>query len=229
MIKHCLLVVLLSVPALGRAQDGFVSENRSMTYDVFDRNGKAFVNPAPDVAGSPFLFDTWRSCTVILTNHVRLDSVSVRINVLTQQVHVLDPHGNELELEKGYVTEILAGAPGSTSARYKTGFPAVDFQSTGNLYEVRASGKLWLLRSVRKIIAEKKNDMSGEINREYATYEDYYVFDGSKMRRVKKEKAWLLDLLADKKDSIAAFISTNKLKIKSYDEIQRTIDYYNSL
>ena len=61
------------------------------------------------------------------------------------------------------------------------------------------------------------------------TYEDYYVYDGKTMQRVKKDKAFILAALSDKRDSIEAFIETNKLKLKSIDDIKRAIDYYNTL
>jgi hypothetical protein len=64
---------------------------------------------------------------------------------------------------------------------------------------------------------------------EFVLYEDYYLFSGGKMWRVKKDKSEVLNQLTDKKEKIQAFIDANHLKLKSIDELKQVIDYYNTL
>jgi hypothetical protein len=214
-----------------RAQDGFVSQSGStLGYNVFDRNGKIFVNPAPDVAGSPFYKDDWRVGALILMDNRRFDTVRARLNLQSGEVHVMIT-GNEVALPKTYIKEILwparfSGIP--DAVRFQNGFPAVDAQDALSYYEVLCQGKMWLLHSIRKVIAQQKDELSGEVRKEYKTYEDYYAFDGKTMQRIKKDKAFIENLLADKKDKVEAFLTENKLKLKSMDEIQRVIEFYNT-
>ena len=49
------------------------------------------------------------------------------------------------------------------------------------------------------------------------------------MKRVKKDKEYLLDLLADKRKELETYITTQKINFKSMDSIKKLIDHYNSL
>jgi hypothetical protein len=225
--------LMLSGGLSGYAQDGFVAQSGApLAYNVFDRNGRTFVNPSPDVGGSPFFADDWRLGTVILVDNRRYDSVKLRLNLYSGEVHVMDSVRKEMALEKGYVKEILL--PGKLggmigAARFQCGFPSVDALDGTFLYEVISEGRCWLLHSVRKVISQRKDDLSGEITKEYRIYEDYYVYNGATMQRIKKDKDFLLTVLADKRDKVESFINDNHLRFKSTDDFRRAIDYYNTL
>lgn len=216
-----------------RAQDGFVAQTGApLAYNVFDRNGRMFVNPAPDVAGSPFYADDWRLGALVATDNYRYDSVKLRLNLQSEEVHVLDTNRHELALAKGYIKEVVlpgrsAGKAGGV--RFRCGYPAIDALDRYTFYEVVSEGKCSLLHSIRKVISQRKDDLSGEVTKEYQAYEEYYLFDGTTMQRVKKDKAFILAALNSKRDQIEAFMDANKLKAKSADDIKRIIDYYNTL
>jgi hypothetical protein len=232
-MRRYLLSGLLMVGLTCRifAQAGFVPESRTLTFNVFDQNGKAFVNPAPDVAGSPFLVADWRYGTLVANSNRRYDSVRIRFNLYSQEVHFLNSSNQELALDKGYVREIVlpdgkTGAGGGMD--FQNGFPAIDEQDINNFYEVLVQGKISLLLSIRKIIAQEKDEMSGEVRKEYKTYVDYYAYDGKTMQRIKKDKTFIENLLADKREKIETFVTDNKFKLRSIDEIQKVIEFYNA-
>ena len=233
-MRGYLLSGLLMFGLIGKiwAQEKANLLNRTLSLNVFDQSGKAFVNPAPDVAGSPFLADEWKYGTLVVTTNRKYDSVKIRLNLYSQQVHFLNGSNQELALDKGYIKEILlpVGKPGaSVRMDFQNGFPAIDEQDVNNFYEVLVPGKISLLLSIRKIIAQEKDEMTGEVRKEYKTYEDYYAFDGKTMQRIKKDKTFIENLLADKREKIETFVTDNKLKLKSIDEIQKVIEYYNAL
>ena len=207
----------MASPGLVRAQDGFVAQSggAALRYNVFDKDGKTFVNPAPDVAGSPFLKDDWSLGSIVVNTQRRYDSVKLRLNLLSQEVHFLDRNNSEMSLTKGYIKEILL--PGRTPGeqlRFQNGFPPVDEQDVYNFYEVLAEGKLWLLHSRRKIIVTEKDEVSGQTSREFRLYEDYYLYDGKTMQRFRKEKAT---------------IGGKEMKFKTIDDLKKAIDAYNAL
>ena len=216
MSKYLLLGLLMGmVNYQARAQDGFVPQIGSMTYEVFDKNGRSFVNPAPDIAGTPFLREDWRLASLVINTNRRFDSVKVRINLYSQAVHFLDRNNNEMALAKGYIKEILfAGDIGAPGARYKNGYPAADKQDVYSFYQVLAEGKWSLLLSSRKVIAQQRDEISGEVKREYRTYQDYYIYDGKTMQRVKKDKA---------------AIDGKEIKFKSIDALKKAVDEHNAL
>ena len=49
------------------------------------------------------------------------------------------------------------------------------------------------------------------------------------MKRIKKDKEYLLNLLADKRKEMEAYAADKKINFKSMDSIKKLIDYYNSL
>jgi hypothetical protein len=190
-------------------QDGFVASSTTLTYDVFDKNGKSFVNPAPDVAGIPFLKEDWQLASLMVITNRRFDSVKVRLNLYSQEVHFLDRNNNEMALAKGYIKEILLAG----NIQYKSGYPAIDEQDVDNFYLVLAERKWSLLLSSRKVIASQKDEMSGEVKKEYRLYQDYYLFDGKTMQRVKKDKA---------------IIDGKEIKFKSIEALKKAVDAYNA-
>ena len=216
-MRKYFLAGILFVAAFGpaKAQDGFVSESGApLSYNVFDKNGKTFVNPAPDVNGTPFLKEDWKLATVVTNTNRRYDTVKTRLNILTQEVHILDRNNTELALAKGYIKEvILPGARPGENLRFQNGFPAVDEQDGNTFYEVMTEGKLCLLHSSRKVIATNKDVMSGETSKEYRLYEDYYLYDGKTMQRIKKEKAT---------------INGKELKFKSIGDLKKAVDEFNA-
>jgi hypothetical protein len=218
-MKYFILFVVLLRGWSGNAcaQDGFVAQSGSLTYDVFDRNGKAFVNHAVDVTGSPFLSDDWKLGALVVNTNRKFDSVKIRINVFSQEVHVLDKNNNEMALAQGYIREVqlpdaITGKPDGII--YQNGFPAVDEQDVNNFYRLLSRGKLSLLLSTRKVIATQKDEMSSEVKKEYRAYLDYYLYDGKTMQRVKKS---------------SAIIDGKQVKFKTIDDLKTAVDRYNAL
>lgn len=225
----CLLLVT-ACPSL-KAQPGFIAEGKTSVV-VFDANGKPFDNPPPDIAGTPFLWDAWRLGAVRLQDGRVFDSVRLRLNLQTQQIHFLNKDNTEIALFRGYIKGVrfYAGQGKSLdTAEFQTGFPAVDLQDESSFYQVISKGKVWLLKSERKIISTEKNEFSGDSHQEFVGYEDYYLYNGTAMQRIKKDKSAILDALGDQKAKLEDFIAANHLKLKTTDEIRRVIDYYNSL
>ena len=107
--------------------------------------------------------------------------------------------------------------------------PPIDNQNEKNFYQVLSKGKVSLLKSTRKNLIVDRNDLTGDVTRELRTYEDYYFFTGVSLQRVKKDKAYITGILKDKKENIEQYIKANNLACKSIQEIQKLVEYYNSL
>ena len=71
--------------------------------------------------------------------------------------------------------------------------------------------------------------MSGETSSQFDIYEDHYLYVKYEMKRVKKDKEYLLNLLADKRKELEVYIAAQKMNFRSMDSIKKLIDYYNSL
>ena len=113
--------------------------------------------------------------------------------------------------------------------KFQTGYPEIDNLNRNNFYQVLSDGKVTLLRSSIKKINKSKNEMSGETSSQFDIYEDHYLYVKYEMKRVKKDKEYLLNLLADKRKELEVYIAAQKMNFRSMDSIKKLIDYYNSL
>lgn len=236
MLKRFVCWILLTSPIfVASAQAGFNTEGgtNGSRIVVFDNNGKIFSDPPSDVAGSPFLLQDWRPGSVILQGNKRYDSIRVRLNLQTQQVHFLNLNNVEMVLPKSFVAELVlrdsAAEGGPLTYTFQSGFPAIDNQTKDNFYRVLVSGKLDLLESIRKLIFKETNQATEEVTKEFRDYTEYYLYSDGVLKHVKKDKDFILSVMADRKDQVEAYAQSKKLNFKSIDNIGQIVAYYNAL
>jgi hypothetical protein len=237
--RNGILIFLLLTGGVGFAQNGTGQQNwlKSNNFDesisVFDKDGRPFVNTEDDVSGSSFFLPEWKYGRLRLADSIGYDHIRLRLNLQTQVVHFLGKNNVEMVLPKGFVREVVlidSTAPDSPSTYiFRDGFPAIDNQDGSNFYQVLTGGRLKLLRSTRKIVSMEKNSISGEERKEIREYTDYYLFSGGMMKKLKKDRAFILGSVGDKKDKVEAYAAAGKLNFKSIDDIGRIITYYNGL
>ena len=232
--KFVFVILILSILGnTGYCQDGFTQNDFTHTVKVFDANGKTFVNPGlNDITGSAFFKDEWKNAIVKLNTNVLYRNTPVRINLQNQQVHILTENNTELAVNHGLIKEIIFSDTLLQQIKlniFRSGFPPIDSQNGDNFYQVLSDGKITFLKSIRKKIRESKSELTGEITREYSTYEDYYVFNNNVITPIKKNSAFFLALMKDKESNVQAFVKSNQLSFKSIDNLTKIIDFYNSL
>jgi hypothetical protein len=230
-------LVLGSVKGIAQTGSGqqnwLQANNFSESISVFDKDGRPFVNAEEDVSGSSFFLPEWKYGQLRLTNGTGYDHIRLRLNLQTQEVHFMGRNGVEMVLPKGFIRELVlldSTIPDSPSSySFRNGFPAIDNQDGSNFYQVLADGRLDLLRSTRKIVSMEKNSISGEERKEIREYTDYYLFTGGMMKKLRKDKTFILGVVGDKKDKVEAYAAAGKLNFKSIDDIGRIINFYNGL
>lgn len=225
--------LMMTSGLMAQIQPGFSPGYMTNSFEVFDANGKTFTNPATtDIAGSPFWQDEWSECSLLTKDGKQYDHVRFRLNLQSQELHFQSKTNQELAAPAGSVTTILlydSVIRGGSGTLFQCGFPAVDNRKTTDFYEILCQGKASLLHSRVKTLSVHKDDMSGEVTKEYLLYEDDYLFIQGKMVRLKKDRSFMLVQLADKKDQVSAYINNNNLKLKTIEEIKTLINYYNTL
>jgi hypothetical protein len=199
---------------------------------IFDADGKLFINPYIDVAGSPFFLDDWKFGKLKVADNSLYSGIRLKLDILNQQVHFLKADNIEMVAPVGMIREItLFDSSKIIPVIYffQCGFPAVDNQDGKNFYRVISDGKIKLLESVRKSIHQDKNEYEGTVQKEFRQYEEYYFFSDNKMYRIKKDKKFILGLMTPNEAKIENYITQNNLSYKSIDDIKKIVDYYNSL
>ena len=229
-IAYCLCSLFL--PGFAQMVSTSRTAGSGASYNVYDISGRPFKNSDYlDVAGTPFLNEAWKPAELDLGTGKKMVGVMIKINAYSNEVHFLTENNEEFTTPSGLIKEIKF----SDSSRqppvvtlYQCGFPAVDDQKPESFYEVISSGKTSLLKSVAKKLEERKNDLSGERSRLFETYETLYVFQNGAMKRLKKDKSSVLELMTDQKEKMDAFVATQKINFKNAESLKKVFDYYNS-
>jgi len=227
---HLTVLTTLALPIYSQ-QENF-NQNNANTVAVFDANGKPFVNPNMDIAGSPYFIDHWSYGVVTLKSNAVYKKNAFRLDVMNQEIHYLSETKVEMSVAAGYAKELVLtdSVKGLvTHYHFQNGFPAIDNQDEKFLYQVLAKGHLTLLMAVKKNVVTEKNDFSGETHREYRSYEQLYICAGGAMQRFKKDKAFILGFMTGQQEKINAYTKTARPDYHSMEDIKKIIEYYNSL
>lgn len=230
----CFFLLLISADNLVYAQNNgvVIGGKWADQVSITDVNGRPFESKYVDIAGSPYFTDAYKTASIQLKQGKTFTNVRTRIDMVSQEIHFLSSNGVEGYIESGMVKEVSytdTTTSGIVSYKFQTGFPSVDRQTVNNFYQILAEGKCGLLKSISKSISERKNELSGEVVKEFETTENTYLFIKGVMKRIKKDKDFFVTELSDKQKEISGFIQSNKLNFKSNDHLIKLINYYNSL
>lgn len=187
---------------------------------------------APVFTGSPFFDDNYKYADITLNRGRKISNVKTRIDLEMQQVHFLSFNSVAAVMDAGTVKEVSYAdttTAGIIFYKFRTGFPAIEGKNRNNFYILLADGNCSLLRSVEKKVIESKNVIDNSIIKDYDTFDYFYLFRKGEMKRLKKEKDFLLGELADKQPQLEAFIEENKLNMRSVEHIAKLVNYYNTL
>jgi len=237
-MKYSLLIIAILCGCInlsaqdGSTTDGFTYKGQTPSMEVFKQDGRPFTNPASDIEGTPFFTDEWKFSGVTLNTGKVVANIKTRLNLQSQELHFMDKNNVEMAVPGGLVKNVrFLESPGSDKvvAEFQSGFPPVDKQDEHSFYQVLSSGKAGLLLFRQKTLVTQKNDLSGEVKKEFTAYESLYLSRNGGLGKIKKDKEDVLNALADKKEIIEAFVNSHRLKYRSMDDIRKIMDYYNSI
>lgn len=217
-----------------RAQNNGVVVDGKWSNQIFitDVNGRPFENKYLDVIGTPFFNADYKVAEIKLKQGRTFVKIKTKIDLVAQETYFITTNGIETYLEVGMVKEIKyfdTIKNNIVSFKFQTGFPPIDLNTENNFYQVLSEGRCSFLKSTSKKILEKKNELSGEVIREFETYESYYLFINGEMKKFKKDKDFIRSQLLDKLQQVDLFLNTNKIDLKNREHLVLLFNYYNSL
>jgi hypothetical protein len=184
-------------------------------------------------SGSPYFTDEYKYANILLTSGRVFANVKMRIDLAAQQAFIITSNGIEANMGGGMVKEITYADTtvndGIISYKFQTGFPAIDKQTKNNFYLVLVEGRCNFLKLILKKVTERRNDFVNGTIVDYETYEDYYFFAKGVMKRIKKDKDFILAELSDKQAEVNQYILSNKINLRNQEQLVKLVAYYNSL
>jgi hypothetical protein len=112
-----------------------------------------------------------------------------------------------------------------SGAIFKNGYPSINKQDSGTLYQVLSEGKGSLLKYYAIQWHDDKPFNTNNTTRIYKTIEHYYLYMDRQMFRLEKNKKNLAKLLAIPED----YISKQNLNLKKEEDAIKLVRFYNSL
>lgn len=197
---------------------------------ISDVNGRPVRSGYNDIAGFPFFNNEFKIGNIVLTNGKQFAGVPLRIDIVTHEVNFQSPNkeegylGGNVVKEVSYVDSSLLNFPVFI---FRTGIPAIDNHKSTEFYQVISDGKLLLVKSLSKQIETRKNELSGEVSKEFVLNTDYYVVKDGKIVRLKRDKDFIYSLMLDKSKTMTDFLMNYKNTIKSEQDLKAIFDKYN--
>ncbi len=200
--------------------------------ELKDINGRPIINKSydPDIKGYPFLLEDWTDADLILLNGNQVKHVKMKLNIENNELNYLDSANRTIVLKRGIVREILFFIPNIKSTDtliLRNGFPSVDKVDSNTYYQVLARGAMTLLKLSRKSIAVQKNDLSGEISKEFINSTEYYIYYNNEIKMLKRNKQFFVDLMKNKRDFIEDNIEDKNINFKNIESLQRLVNLFN--
>lgn len=199
---------------------------------ITNNEGGPFKNIYEDVEGSPFFPEKYCPAILVLSKGRVYKNIKTKLNLHTHEVIVVDSSQKEIIAEDGLITDIILQDTVANNYKeyvFRCGYPSSEKNNSFTYYQVLADGQLQLLKLTRKEVVEEKNIQSGEMRKTFKTYEEYYLFSGSKMVKLKKEKDFITGFMTDKQSEIDDYLKNNKVSFKNLADLRNIIGYYNSL
>jgi hypothetical protein len=228
------ILLLQMIPCMihGQGQPNFVQDDFQHKINLYDVNGRPIGNDAVETKGSPLFTVKWKLGWIRLADSRFFPGVLLRLDLEKQVVHYKRADGNDIEVEPGRVKELamLDTVNGAQVVyQFSCGYQPIGNQSENSFYLVLDSGRVSFMESLRKVLRQEKDAISGDPSREYKLYDEFYIYKEGKMTRLKKDAKFFLEFTNDKHDQMEDYLSKNKISFRSMEDIRQFIHYYNGL
>lgn len=237
MKRYLRIFLLLILPFFGIFQvtgQSITSQvSTNFMVEAYNIRGRPIVNKDNDnIEGSPLLSNEWSKGTVYFRDGGIAKDIDIKFNLEKNELYF--NRSGELFLFNDPVLSfrILLQAEGNTGELlFRSGYPVNGRFSKETLYEVIADGPKFQLVNFR---FSYPSDIyvygSTGSKKKFTPSEEIYVYDVAfgKMTKVKRSESSVSDALPDLKAKINQLIATNKLKLKSNDDLKKLFDLLNN-
>ncbi len=232
LLLFAFLLALAAVPLAAQPGTGQNIGKWDNQIYIKDINGRPVTAQYADVTGFPYVLNSFKFGAIELKNGRKFVSVPLRLNIVSHEINFISPNKEEGFIGSDFVKEVAFADSSLDIVQvyvFRAGLPAIDNHKANEFCQVLADGKIALIKAMVKRIDTRKNDLSGEIYKEFALYEDLFSYQNGEMKRFKKDKEFILNLMQDKRALMEAYFKANKGNLKNQQYLAGIFQYYNSL
>jgi hypothetical protein len=196
--------------------------------------------PAGKLLGDPHLDTTWQAGNVKFYNRLgvsltndSLAGVPVRLDLSTNEVEIRAGAKDIRAVKASAVRYIVMNTATGTPSRFINVMEYKgDAEKLAGFFEQITAGKLQLLQHPSVYIRRANYNVAmntGTKDDELVKKMDWYIAQNTKATKFSPGKKALLDVMADKKDQVEAFLKKEKPDLKTRSGMAALVTYYNSL
>ncbi|GAB3013619.1 hypothetical protein [Spirosoma pulveris] len=241
-----LSLLLLNLPVFSQEQTEYMTQTTRDRINFanlnINNNATLFTikGPAGTLIGTPYLDTTWQAGNVKFYNKIgmslttdSLAGVPVRLDLLANEVDVRAGATGIKAVKASAVRYVDMNNTYGSVSRF---INVQEFQSEGQsltgFFEQVVAGKLSLLMHPSVHIQKGNYNVAmnvGSKDDQLLKKMDWYVARGKLAVKFSPGKKAILELMADRKDQIDAFLKNKKPDLRTRDGLSSTFAYYNSL
>jgi hypothetical protein len=235
MTKKLLLIAIAACPLMALSQAA--SDPKISDVNIFKNamTGRNIYTPPNNMTmdGSPFLLDEYAPMEITLMQGTVHRGVRVKFNVPDNQVIFVDDNGAEMitgtPIKKLKYKRVKEDGSGMEEIVLESFNSALNVKGAP-VYEVLSEGKAKLLKKIEISYSDVRKYPEGTMSRVFKRKSFYYAsINDQAPVKLEKSKSAILELLADKKTEVTAFIEKEKLKCRTEAEIIMVFEYYSTL
>lgn len=181
------------------------------------------------VEGSAFYSDGWSNGSAFLTKDKEYKNLTLKLNLLDNQVHFRDKNGNEMLCATPLAGITLVDSATNVPHHFMHSSFITAFSTVkpAMWVEVLADGKAQLYTHHKKSISESRPYGSATVETRIHTNPVHYLVVNGQPTRVKKLQD-VVDALPDKKQEVQQWINAGRIE-KNPQGFAKVIAYYNTL
>lgn len=226
-----LFIILSAISTAQRVVD--VTQDYSVPASSFyyTAGGEPFSNEkyVRVVAGSPYFIANWSLGSVILQNGKRFDSLYLKLDLLSNELHFKNALGQDFVTTTPISEVLLKDSVSGIVFRFihSSSIPA-SASPTDGWYQLLVDGSVLLFVKFNKTLSENQPYGSATLEQTITTSSNYFLLLNTVFIRIKKFTE-LPGLLKDKSAEMKKFILDNHISGKSVEDYIRVVSYYNTI
>lgn len=236
-----IVVSLTWVTCLGlsvgvKAQPNAAAGSRIGKWDnqiiLTDLQGRPIKSQYRDVSGSPYFVDSFLTASLKMRNGRVFPEVRVKLDVVSSELLLKSVGGEEGMLRPDFLSEIRfrdSTQENNPWILIRTGYPDLHLRQPNAFYQVISDGEIQLLKSIAKFIDTRKNELSGEVSKDFAGLVEYYVFANNRIERLKREKSAVLAFMGKEAGKMSDWMNQHKGNFKNEDYLIEIFGHFNQI
>jgi len=185
----------------------------------------------PETKGSYYYNNEWFTGTIKLFSGEEIRNYPLKYDMRLNQINIKTDLNVKI-VSIGAVKEIIWLTNKGQNEKLVNCVTFVNKNNIIGFYQILSEGKITFLKKTKlKLLSSNYNGtvVAGDKADKYIKEDDYFIYTGSTIIPIRKNKRKILQILKNNSKEIENFADQNKLSFKKESDLLKIFNYYNSL